>query len=158
MYSIEIADAIRQFLTGDDWHFSFNEETGIFTMNLSLKCKLKEVSYSIHVNDDRYTVYTICPINADTDDPKQMATMAEFICRANYGLSIGNFEFDFRDGEIRYKVTETGEASEMTPDSIRESIYIPAIMFERYSKGILNIIFNDADAATCIEQCEAEED
>ena len=31
-------------------------------------------------------------------------TTAEFICRANYGLPIGNFEMDFSDGELRYKV------------------------------------------------------
>ena len=31
-------------------------------------------------------------------------TAAEFIARANYGLPIGNFEMDFADGELRFKV------------------------------------------------------
>ena len=31
-------------------------------------------------------------------------TAAEFITRANYGLPIGNFEMDFNDGELRFKV------------------------------------------------------
>ena len=31
-------------------------------------------------------------------------TAAEFITRANYGLPIGNFEMDFGDGELRFKV------------------------------------------------------
>lgn len=26
-----------------------------------------------------------------------MASMVEFVCRANFGLQIGNFELDFRD-------------------------------------------------------------
>lgn len=33
-YSREIAEAIRNFLDGDDWHYSFDEETGLFRFNL----------------------------------------------------------------------------------------------------------------------------
>ena len=29
--------------------------------------------------------------------------MAEFLARVNHGLSLGSFELDFDDGEIRYK-------------------------------------------------------
>jgi hypothetical protein len=32
-------------------------------------------------------------------------TIAKFITRANYGMSLGNFELDFNDGEIRYKTS-----------------------------------------------------
>lgn len=29
-YSNEIANVVKQFLTDDDWHYSFDEERGIF--------------------------------------------------------------------------------------------------------------------------------
>ena len=29
-YSAEIANAIKSYLKEDDWHFSFDEETGLF--------------------------------------------------------------------------------------------------------------------------------
>lgn len=35
MYSIEIANIIKQFLTEDSWNFSFDEEHGIFKFGLS---------------------------------------------------------------------------------------------------------------------------
>lgn len=102
-YSKNIADAINSFLTEDDWHFSFDDQCGLFKFSLNLKGRIKKVSYIVDVKDDEYVVYAISPLGADEDDEKMMAIMAEFICRANYGLKNGNFELDMRDGEIRYK-------------------------------------------------------
>ena len=100
-YSAEIANAIKSYLKEDDWHFSFDEETGLFRFGLSLSSKIKKINYIVDVKEDQYIVYAIAPIGADEEDKKMMATMAEFVCRANYGLKNGNFELDMRDGEVR---------------------------------------------------------
>lgn len=102
-YSKDIADAINRFLAEDDWHFLFDEQRGMFKFGLSLKSRMKSINYLIDVKDDEYVVYAISPIGADHMDEKMMTSMADFICRANYGLKNGNFELDMRDGEIRYK-------------------------------------------------------
>ena len=84
-----------------------------------------------------------------------MAEMVEFTTRANYGLRCGNFEMDMRDGEIRYKVFVDCEGSFLPPrDVIRNSIVIPAMMFERYTPGILDILFKEAKAVDAIAKCE----
>jgi hypothetical protein len=103
-YSMNIANAVCDFLNEDDWHFSFDQERGIFKFGLQLKGKLKKISYIVDIKDDEYLVYAISPLGADEDDSKMMSNMAEFICRANYGLKMGNFELDFDDGEVRFKV------------------------------------------------------
>lgn len=69
-----------------------------------------------------------------------MAIMAEFICRANYGLKNGNFELDMRDGEIRYKSFVDCEGLTPTTEMVRNSIHCPAAMFDRYGDGIVDII------------------
>lgn len=83
-----------------------------------------------------------------------MSKMAEFVCRANYGLKNGCFELDMRDGEIRYKTFVP--CNNITPSSeiIRRSIYCPASMFEQYSEGIISIIFGDTTAEEAIDKCE----
>ncbi len=102
-YSKTIAQAIKEFLTNDDWHYSFDEQRGLFKFGLSIKGKIKKVRYLVDVKDDAYLVYAIAPIGGDEDDRNMMMEMAEFICRANYGLKSGNFELDMDDGEIRFK-------------------------------------------------------
>ena len=153
-YSKAIATAISSFLREDDWHFQFDEEKGVFKFGLNLKTRLKKVNYTIRVQENNYSVYAISPINADEDDSDMMQKMAEFVCRANYGLRNGNFELDMRDGEIRYKCFVDCEDSSPSFGVIRNSIYCPAGMFKMYSPGILAIIFGDATAKEAVDLCE----
>ncbi len=153
-YSDDIANAISSFLKEDDWNFNFDDEKGVFKFSLSLKSKIKRINYVISVKKEEYSVYAVSPIEADENDKKIMANMSEFICRINYGLRMGNFELDHRDGEIRYKVNIC--CSDMIPTKriISRSIYCPATMFEHYGSGIINIIFSDATAKNAVEKCE----
>ena len=139
-YSREIAGAIDNFLVEDDWNFSFNEENGIFRLGVGLKGKIKNLSYIVSVGDDGYNVYATSPIGADGADSSMMAAIAEFVCRANYGLRNGNFELDFNDGP--------------TKAIIEDSMHCPALMFQRYASGIIDVIFSGTSAKDAIEKCE----
>lgn len=151
-YSAAIALAINQFLTQDDWHFSFDEEDGIFSFNLTMQNKLKKVVYKVRVRDDSYTVYTGMPL--DATDCK--AEMAEFLTRANYGLINGNFEMDYRDGEIRYKIHIPCEDMLPSQAVIKRSIYTPAAMFDRYGNGIVAVLFGMQSPEEAVKASEGD--
>lgn len=102
-YSKDLVNIVKQFLVDDDWHFSFDENTGVFDFGLRVKSKIQKINYIVDVHEDEIVVYGMCPIGADHTDANMMAQMAEFLCRANYGLKNGCFELDFRDGEIRFR-------------------------------------------------------
>lgn len=153
-YSKSIANAINNFLTADDWHFSFDDQRGLFKFGLCLKGKIKKINYIIDVKEDEYIAYAISPLGADEDDEKMMATMAEFVCRANYGLKSGNFELDMRDGEIRFKSFVDCDGITPTAEMVRNSIHCPAAMFDRYGAGLVDIIFSNASAKDAIAKCE----
>ena len=53
-YSDEIVNVVKQFLAEDDWHYSFNEETGIFRFGLRIRSKIQNISYVIDVHDDEF--------------------------------------------------------------------------------------------------------
>lgn len=153
-YSENIANSIRNFLTEDDWSFSFDDQRGLFKFGVSMKGKIRKLSFIISVRDCDYNVYGISTIGADSTDDKVMASMAEFICRANYGLRNGSFELDMRDGEIRYKTyVDCGEVT-LTKEIIGRSIQLPAAMFERYGEGIVGILFADMSAKEAADICE----
>lgn len=153
-YSTIIIDAINQFFNNDGWNFSFDSERGIFRLGYSLKGKLKRLSLIIGTTNDGYNVYAVAPVGVDKNDEKTLAEMAEFICRANYGLKNGNFELDMRDGEIRYKIYVDCSGIEPTQIMVQNSIFYPIGMFERYGEGILGIFFGGMSAKEAIEMCE----
>lgn len=153
-YNPEIVDAVRNCLDNDDWNYRFDNENGVFRFGLDIKGKIRKVQYVIVISEIDYYVYACSPISADQDDAEQMRQMSEFICRANYGLKDGNFELDFRSGEIRYKCFVNCNGVTPTNEMVKSSILCPAAMFTRYGKGIVQILFNDMSAVDAIEMCE----
>ncbi len=153
-YSDEIAAVVKQFLDVGNWNYSFDENCGIFGFGLSIKSRIQEIKYLVVVKDDEIVFYGICPIGADRDDAEMMARMAEFLCRANYGLKNGSFEFDFCDGEIRYKSFVDCDGALPSAKVIKNSICCIGAMYERYAQGIVDIIFDGYSAKDAIAKCE----
>lgn len=153
-YSAEIAAAIKAFLEEDDWRYYFDEKRGTFRFGLNLQCRLQKIDYLIHVSERSFNVYAVSPIGANHQDTDMISEMNDFINRANYGLTNGNFEFDCRDGEIRYKVYTDCTGTVPGAEAIRKSILLPSSMFRKYAPGILGILFKGENAEEAIEQCE----
>lgn len=154
-YSAQIAQAVSDFLTEDDWKFGFEEDAGIFKMSLSIGGKLKSVNMFIDIGENDFVVYAYSPVGVDADDGDRMADMAEFICRANYGLKNGNFEFDMRDGSVRYKCFVDCSDGVPGTDVIKSSVICPGSMFNIYSEGIAGVIFGILSPGEAIEKCES---
>ena len=149
-----IAEVINNFLVDDDWKFDYDGDKKRFNFNMTIEGKLQRIRYYIYVREDCYTVYAIAPLNADKNDPQVMAKTAEFLSRANYGLRNGNFELDFDDGEVRYKTFVNCDGVLPSHAIIEDSIIIPSMMFERYSSGILDMMFGSSTPKDAIEKCE----
>lgn len=157
-YSNDLVNIVKQFLVDDDWHFSFDESTGAFDFGLRVKSKIQKINYIVDVHEDELIVYGMCPIGADHTDANMMAQMAEFLCRANYGLKNGCFELDFRDGEIRFRSFIDCEDLMPSTEVIKNSIHCTAAMFKRYAPGIVDIIFSSCTAKEAIAKCEKSSD
>jgi len=152
-YSIDIARNIKNFLDGDNWNYSFDESTGIFKAGINLNCKLGSTDIRIRVGEDFYTVYSMIKLTADEGC---RAAVAEFITRANYGLRNGNFEMDYRDGEMRYKSYNNCDGRLPSEAIIADSIMVPALMIDRYGDGLLAVMFGMKTPEAAIEEIESQ--
>lgn len=66
--------------------------------------------------------------------------VAEYITRANYGMIIGNFEFDFSDGEIRYKTSIDVDSSNLDVAVIGQLVHTNLLNVDKYLLGIIEIL------------------
>lgn len=80
--------------------------------------------------------------------------MAEYLHRANYGLSIGNFELDVRDGEIRYKVSMNVQDAMVGRDAIDDMISLPVSMFTKYGNSLLAVTMGMMTPEDAIKKAE----
>ena len=155
-YSMSIRRAIERFLTADDWRYTVNEEKELIRMGVNINSKLKETTLIIDLRDEFYIVYAT--INVEADDECREAG-AEFLTRANYGMRWGNFELDMNDGEIRYKVlVDCGDDCDCLPTNsvIKNSIYIPAQMMQKYGNALLAVMYGFKTPKEAVEEAEAQ--
>ena len=151
----EIATKIKDFFEKNEWKYLFDEKHSVFNFGLSMGGNLGSLDFYIIVKDDSYTVYAILNNKAELDNINQVA---EYLHRANYGLRVGNFELDYDDGEIRYKNYVDADMVEINEKNIMMSIFIPADMFNKYGKGLLEVIIGKATPKEMIDIIESQKD
>ena len=95
--------------------------------------------------------YSFCPVNATKS---KLQAIAEFITKANYGMIIGNFELDFKDGEIRYKTSIDVEDETLTSTLIKQLVFTNVAMMDKYLPGIRSIIEDNESPDEAISHVE----
>ena len=112
------------------------------------------VHIHILIYEREYVIYTIYEKNAEKE---YFNKVSEYLHRANYGLQNGNFEMDYRDGEVRYKVYIIFEDVDISIRMIKKSILIGMAMFIKYGEGLLRMMSgSDDDPEECIEIAEKD--
>ena len=147
----KLFDSLVQFFEDDDWSFERDSEHHRLTMRVTGK------NASFHcfarTDEDKQFVLFYSVLGLNAAEERRMA-MAEFIARANYGLSIGNFELDFSDGEIRYKTSIDMEGGELTSDMINNLVSVNVRTAYQYFPGVTNVLFANMAPAEAIERVE----
>ena len=152
----QIIDAVRDWLDGDDWNYDYDAEVKIIKTGVTLDCKLKKCRVFIGFGDDSYWVLFVAPISGDKND---LGELMKYLTMANYCLYNGNFELDVRDGEIRYKTFVNCDGLDsLSPEVIKDSIYIGCVMMDRYGDGIAALALGFSDADTEIKKAEHTDD
>lgn len=148
---------IHEFFSQSDLKYRYIEEEKAFLSRINMNGVLGYLRIRISVREGSYTVYAI--LNS-TPESEFYGKVAEYLHRANYGLYNGNFEFDYRDGEVRYKTFVNFDEIQLSMDVIAESIIIPLLMFEQYGKNLLRIMMGDGNPEELIKNAEetVEED
>lgn len=153
-YSQPITDAIINFLKESGIIFSFDRKNGKITYMYTLEGKIKKVNLQIEVHDNDYVVYAYSGVGVDFGNKGMMAAMAEFICRANFGIQPGNFELDMDTGAIRYKYYMNCDGIIPSLKAIEKSVMYPVVMIDDFSLGILDILFKNAMPEEAVRNCK----
>lgn len=150
----KVIDVIKTFFEKNDWKYKYNEEDKVFVSGIDMGNILGNVRMFIFVEENHYNVYMA--LNSKVEE-RYYPVVSEFLHRANYGLNDGNFEMDYKDGEIRYKSFVNFRNIDVSQEVVEDSIIVGAAMIDRYGKGLLKLMLGDGTAEECIEYCESPE-
>jgi len=151
-----ITDGLIAFLEEDSWNFTKDEKEDITTVSFRYSGKKGVVFTTIIVREAMQVVSMYSRLDVTVEEEQRPAA-AEFVCRANYGLLIGNFELDFRDGEVRYKASTDLEGTTFTSVVFRNLLHANLSTSDRYHKALKRLLVLD-DLSPEQAVAEAEND
>jgi hypothetical protein len=95
--------------------------------------------------------YSVC---AELVPEEKRLSVAEFLTRINYMLTVGNFEMDFSDGEVRYRTSVDVEGDHLSNALLKQLTMANVTMMDQHLPGILAIINDNVlpiDAVTMVQ-------
>ena len=151
----KVTAIVRKFFKENDWNVHEDISRMIFSGGIGLgsQSAISSVQFFLSVEDHYVINHVVIPQKA----VRNVSAVMEYITRANFGLAMGNFELDLRDGEIRYKHMVNNIA--LLHDYkyyMKELLALPCQMIKRYGGGLMAIIFGDKSPLKEIEAVEGE--
>ncbi len=116
----------------------FREEKRI-RLNICRKHALYTCHLRVSNDDEIFQIHLNYPVLAK--DEKMHASVMEFITRANYGLILGGFEADLRDGEVRYHISHLITDECLKDEVIHRIIGSALSTADRYFPAYMRVLF-----------------
>ena len=145
---------IFAFMKANDWKYDYDEESGVIFSGVTLKGYVSSMRYCIIIKDKVVLNYAVLPFNVK----KHVKRVVEYLCRVNTHLMYGNFEFDYRDGEIRFKLDVSLDAVLADEYNIGLLIYKPAFTVDSCLKGLVQVMTGILKPKAALELAEKEND
>lgn len=153
----EIRAAVENFFEVDGLKHEPFDERNVARSGYSVDTRFGHASVIFHAYDDRLILHFMIPLSAGENDRTKVA---EFLLRANYGLKIGGFDFDFNDGEISYRISIFCGKDEFAPptyEQINFMVLLGLMMVERYGDALIKVMFGLLEPVDAIAAVEADD-
>ncbi|NEQ79420.1 MAG: YbjN domain-containing protein [Moorea sp. SIO2I5] len=146
-----ILATIIAYFTKDDWTFTKLQGQSILQMAYQGENGLWNCYAQARETEEQFVFYSIYP---ELVSEEKRLTMAELLTRLNYGLIIGNFEMDFKDGEIRYKTSIAVDDNILTYQVIKRLVYANLTIMDHYLPGIRAVMDGNISPEEAMVQIE----
>lgn len=105
----------------------------------------------VYTDEDRFVFY----IEFNEPFPEErLAELAEFLTRANFGLTIGNFELDYDTARVRFKSSLDFHGIELAPELVRRAIAAAMDPVEVYGPALQLVAQGKRSALDAYEGAE----
>ncbi len=135
MNHIEVVEKLFAEL---DWEAKMLPDYPVMTCALQVPNGTLDIFCHVHADHERILFY-LRPQNLDIPVDKRLA-VAEFVTRANYGLSLGNFEMDMEDGELNFKTILQAPAALLSTALLRPYLLLGVETINHYLPGLTKVI------------------
>jgi hypothetical protein len=147
-----LMQTVEECFVEDEWKFDPDREARVIRTGVQATNGSYRIFVQIFDELQIVIVYVLSPNNVPEE---YRLAVGRYLHLANYGLKIGNFEFDETDGEVRYKSSIDVEGGALTTDMVRNLIGASVSTMDRYYKGMMSIVYGGSSPEGSIAQVES---
>jgi len=144
-------EVVVQFFQDDDWPIELIDGEQALRSKFRSEAGEWTVYGRVRADHHQFCFYSVCPMRVPES---QLPQVGEYLHRANYGMTIGNFELDFSDGEVRYKTSIDVEGDRLTPALVRQMVLANVMLMDRYLPGLMAVMYGGVAPAAAIPEIE----
>mmetsp|Transcript_28206 Transcript_28206/g.59018 ORF Transcript_28206/g.59018 Transcript_28206/m.59018 type:complete len:179 (-) Transcript_28206:250-786(-) len=122
----------------------------VISMSLTGNNSAFRTFIDLKIPQDRMLVFIESPVKVPEGEKRTIC--AELLMRINYTLALGNFEIDFRDGEVRYRMSVDVEGSSLSTQMVETNIMVSAATMDRYFPAIMAVVYGNKTPIEAIEE------
>ena len=148
----KLFDVAVEWLKEDDWSYSESErDNGDKYTRSSYSGDNSKFDLVLDAREETqiFFVYVYFPLKVPE---KHRLAVSELMTRINYGLRIGNFEFDMKDGEVRYKASIDVEGSELVTKMIHNMVRASLSTSNTYVPAVMHICYGNKTAIEALDE------
>jgi hypothetical protein len=148
-----ILEVVSRFFVDDDWPLAPHSSGAA----LQTKFKGREGKWDcLALAREEERQFVFYSIVRRTAPEERRAAVEEFVTRANWGTTIGNFELDLDSGEIRYRTSIDVEGAELTEPLVRQVVYPNVFLVDRYFSALEAVVSGDEEPAAAVARAERD--
>jgi hypothetical protein len=146
-----LQDTVCRALEQMEWRYDLSDEGWVHA-----RVRGRQAAYDVRLRTDEEAEIVVCYVGTGTLVPEERrAAAAEALTRANWGLRVGNFEMDYSDGEVRFKVGIDVEGGLLGHTMVQNMISAGISMQDRYHPALMRVVYADAEPAAAIAEAES---
>jgi hypothetical protein len=132
-------EALVDHCKANELSFAIFRQEKRVRLNICRKHALYTCHLRISNDDEIFQIHLNYPVLAK--DEKMKPSVTEFFTRVNYGLVLGAFEVDLRDGEARYHISHIIGDGRLEDEVIRRVIGSALSTADRYFPAYMRVLF-----------------
>ena len=145
-----LQDTVCRALEQMEWKYEITDDSWLMA-----RVRGRQANYDVRLRTDEDAEIVACYVSSGTLVPAERRdAVAVALTRANWGLRIGNFEMDYTDGEVRFKVSVDVEGGLLGHTMVQNMISAGISMQDRYHPALMRVVYSDADPADAIAEVE----
>lgn len=144
------AEEFEEFLKGREYKYSFNNDG---TMELAFRGDVARYRIVVKIDEGRtLQIFGYSPVVVPEGARNDVSVAV--VC-ANYGLILGKFSLDVRDGDLHFQIS-VPFAGKLPEEGVLDRVLLtPVAMLDRYVPAFLSVMYGNEQPQEAVALAEA---